>query len=692
MSPSVISRPIKDHVLEAIDLVEKCKSKVDAGTDPEEARSLLARATRILQVTIPEHPDFDHFRQKRNAFYDVYMDLRTFAARLTAQDAEQRLARLMRPREGNHGYRSKSHELLISPAALYGHKHAGRSILLFDVRERDLYEERHIAGDMTVCLEPLCLRPAMTDKELEDTLVIAPNEEAEAFNARHNVDIVVMYDQQSTNVSESPSLGYVKSALNGAHIGVYLLKGGLNAWVQGGYPTESWHDAPLSKSAPEVPPKIPILEMPRPQLQRQHSPIRFPRAQPVPKLVSRKTPPVLEKEPVRATPKTSSSRPSEAQMPQPPQTPAPPVPQLSHGEMVALSSIAGLKNMGNTCYMNCVCQCLLSVSRLVIPFLDGSYKHRVNVNSRLGYRGQLAKEFSSLVRALSRPGVSYVTPFGLKQLIGTLRSEFSGYEQQDCHEFLTFLLDGLHEELNSKGHVPRHEQLDEQQERRRELMPVRVAATIEWERYLANDTSLIVDIFQGQYLSRLRCSFCSTTSTTYAAFSSLSLPIAGDSLLDCFNEFVKPEVLDGDNSWYCPNCKQPRRTVKTMAISRLPPVLIIHLKRFQRTWNSVDKLATPVRYPIHNLDLTAYWPATPIVDPHYKKLLRDLPHRGQVPPFIYDLGAVTVHQGTLKGGHYTAFVKKAMKGWCYFDDANATPVPETAALSRNAYLLFYHRK
>lgn len=38
--------------------------------------------------------------------------------------------------------------------------------------------------------------------------------------------------------------------------------------------------------------------------------------------------------------------------------------------------------------------------------------------------------------------------FLLQELIGSRRDEFSGYAQQDAHEFTTFFLDGLHEDLN----------------------------------------------------------------------------------------------------------------------------------------------------------------------------------------------------------------------------------------------------
>lgn len=363
----------------------------------------------------------------------------------------------------------------------------------------------------------------------------------------------------------------------------------------------------------------------------------------------------------------------------------------------------GLKNLGNTCYMNCVLQSMLSVPQLTAPFFDGQYASFINYKSRLGYKGEFAKEFANLVRAMLQPDSKYIAPIGIKRVSGQLRPDsFAGFEQQDCQEFLTFLLDCLHEDLNVNGHMPKNRELVPEEEERREQLSIRVASAIEWERYLKGDTSLIVDLFQGQYLSQLKCLHCQRTSTTYNAFSSLSLPIVGNRLLGghatlkgCFDEFVKPEVLDGENAWFCPHCNQKRKASKTLRISRLPPVLIIHLKRFKRSKNSdMNKLETPVDYPLRNLDLTKYWPQLKQHEFNAKEseLLQHLPNRGQNPPFIYDLRAVTMHQGSLKGGHYTAVAEKPGMGWFLYDDSIVVPVKEQAAISKNAYVLVYQRR
>ncbi|CAN6649211.1 ubiquitin carboxyl-terminal hydrolase 4 [Trichomonascus vanleenenianus] len=354
----------------------------------------------------------------------------------------------------------------------------------------------------------------------------------------------------------------------------------------------------------------------------------------------------------------------------------------------------GLKNLGNTCYMNSIIQCLSGFPALSMPFVSGSYKKYVNVNSRLGYKGMFAKTYADLLTTMLRDDVSYVGPLALKDLSGRIRDTFRGSEQQDSQEFLTFLLDSLHEDLNASGDKERLKELTEAQERRREDMSVRVASTIEWERYLKSDYSLIVDSVQGQYQSKLKCTHCGYTSTTYNAFASLSLPIPLNyqtvSLKDCFDLFTRQEVLDGDDQWFCPHCNVKRKTLKTIRISRLPPVLIIHLKRFHTNSHGTKKLETFVTYPLSHLDLTEYWPAS---QPGDEQKLQGFPTRGQKPPFIYDLTGVTNHFGTLKGGHYTAFVKKGAKGWSYFDDTKVSiNVNASHVVNQHAYVLFYQRR
>lgn len=297
--------------------------------------------------------------------------------------------------------------------------------------------------------------------------------------------------------------------------------------------------------------------------------------------------------------------------------------------------------------------------------------------------------------------------------------QFLTYDQQDCIEFLNFLLDALHEDLNNVTITDPQERkmitdLSPEQEKSREILPVRLASTIEWERYLKLNFSVIVDYFQGQHLSQLKCLECGFTSTTYNSFSILSLPIpqklnnAGKVLLnECLQEFVTTELLDDNNKWYCPRCKRFTKLTKKIAITRLPQVLIVNFNRFKMTsTGGFNKLETFVTYPVNEvLDMTPYWPdvgskinenSTMSIEKE-QELLKSFPVRNQTPPFKYKLFGVANHFGNLTTGHYTAYVykhsdSKKKRNWCYFDDSKITfNVSPSQVVNKNAYCLFFQR-
>lgn len=61
----------------------------------------------------------------------------------------------------------------------------------------------------------------------------------------------------------------------------------------------------------------------------------------------------------------------------------------------------------------------------------------------------------------------------------------------------------------------------------------------------------------------------------------------GISIDDCFNEFKRQELLDEDNKWYCNKCKEHVQATKQLEIFKVPPILIINLKRFKQSKQSV---------------------------------------------------------------------------------------------------------
>ncbi|CAB4484010.1 cysteine proteinase [Rhizophagus irregularis] len=371
-----------------------------------------------------------------------------------------------------------------------------------------------------------------------------------------------------------------------------------------------------------------------------------------------------------------------------------PISDSSFSQLGSGIGSTGLKNLGNTCFMNSVIQCLSGTVPFARYFLDGSYKRHINRINILGTKGVLAESFATLIKVLWSDSYTFVSPVTFKEAIGRFAPQFSGTEQQDSQEFLSFLLDGLHEDLNIIKEKPKILELTPQEEEEREYLPSQMVSEMEWEKYLMRNSSVVVSLFQGQFRNILKCLTCNKTSTTYNVFMCLSLPIPHNyngeriDLYQCLNAFVKEEILDGDDAWNCPRCKCRRRATKQLTISRLPDVLLIHLKRFSFNGPFRDKLETMVHFPIRDFDLTPYIPLPKEQQSsiHYNSQYK------QCGPFIYDLFAVSNHYGGLNGGHYTACVRNGYRHeWHNFDDSRVSACDEFSVMTRAAYNLFYVR-
>jgi len=101
---------------------------------------------------------------------------------------------------------------------------------------------------------------------------------------------------------------------------------------------------------------------------------------------------------------------------------------------------------------------------------------------------------------------------------------------------------------------------------------------------------------------------------------------------------------------HCPRCKQLRRSSKTLSIARLPPVLLIHFKRFMARRGGLfyDKSETPVIFPATRespLDLTRWMPQDATGGGHPGDPMQ------MNGPYKYELFALSNHQGNLSNGH-----------------------------------------
>ncbi|KAG2179868.1 hypothetical protein INT43_003654, partial [Umbelopsis isabellina] len=181
--------------------------------------------------------------------------------------------------------------------------------------------------------------------------------------------------------------------------------------------------------------------------------------------------------------------------------------------------VCGLTNLGNTCFMNSALQCLSNTELLTNWFLAGHYKHDLNPDNPLGMKGEVAEAYGSLIERLWSGTTNSLAPREFKHTIGRFNASFTGYQQHDSQELLAFLLDGLHEDLNRIIKKPYIELPDF------DNMPDEEVASKSWAYHKARNDSVIVDLFQGQFKSRLICHECDKVSVTFDPFMYLSLPL-----------------------------------------------------------------------------------------------------------------------------------------------------------------------
>lgn len=182
----------------------------------------------------------------------------------------------------------------------------------------------------------------------------------------------------------------------------------------------------------------------------------------------------------------------------------------------------GLRNTGNTCFLNSVLQCLLRTA----PILRTRHRCR-------------GSDFCPLcaLKRLSEQSATCVTPSEFLKNLKVIGAQFHLGRQEDAHEFLRCLVE--------------------------KLGP---------PRFLRR-------IMEGSIVSALRCKDCGYRSHTEDVFWDLSLELTASSLTSCLRKFCREEELES-HRFLCPECNRETTCTKQLSISQAPQVLILHFKRF----------------------------------------------------------------------------------------------------------------
>jgi len=197
----------------------------------------------------------------------------------------------------------------------------------------------------------------------------------------------------------------------------------------------------------------------------------------------------------------------------------------------------GIKNLGNTCYMNSALQCLGHTRELLNYFISGEYKKDLikqedkDVESELLY--YFSTYFGDFIHELWSDSREAINPNNLRNTLIKIYPQFDNNFQQDAHEVLTLILDSLHQQLNRvkndddkiTGDMELFFQLSQ---RENSLMLSKHQSQYFWNSHKILNDSIITDLFFGQLISTIKCLNCFETYNTFEPFSSLGLSIPNE--------------------------------------------------------------------------------------------------------------------------------------------------------------------
>ncbi|NXE42792.1 UBP42 hydrolase, partial [Ptilorrhoa leucosticta] len=325
---------------------------------------------------------------------------------------------------------------------------------------------------------------------------------------------------------------------------------------------------------------------------------------------------------------------------------------------------AGLFNLGNTCYINVVLQCLTYTPPLANYLL--SYEHSRSCQQQ-GFCMMCTME-AHVRKVLCSPASAILPGAVLRDLKCKLFRVlsfffFSSFRGELLNSFLVI------------GEQFEYGRQENAYEFLRCTLSAMQRACLSGCRDLdisSQETTIIHQIFGGFMKSRVTCLSCQAAVDSYKAFLDVSLDIrAASSLTTVLEDCVTPKELDQKECFRCSKCKKKAAASKRVTVHRAPRVLTLRLERADQ-WTGT-KISTFVEYPEY-LDLRPY-----MSDP-----------AGE--PLLCSLYAIVVHRGdTCLEGHFLCYTKASNGLWYKMNDESVDNCDIHTVLGQQAYLLFYAR-
>ena len=286
----------------------------------------------------------------------------------------------------------------------------------------------------------------------------------------------------------------------------------------------------------------------------------------------------------------------------------------------------GFINKGNTCYANAILQVLSVLPSLWIrvPSESSSLSpllKSIALNMKIKSRSNKPVDPSNFLWALSR------------KISESRHVPFNFNSQQDAAEVLQFVID--------------------------ELKGTSVAAS---------------DLISNTIRINISCNQCFCFSAKEEKLDILTIPLSPN-INSSFSKFLKPEILESENKWFCPSCNCLTESTRETSIIGSSSILVIQLSRFS---TSHSRLLKDPRVFNCSPELELKVPITVEDEVSFSSK--------------YSLVASINHSGTLDQVHYWAVVKDSNRGdWLSCNDKVVLTVPQHSLNNTTSYILFYKK-
>lgn len=310
----------------------------------------------------------------------------------------------------------------------------------------------------------------------------------------------------------------------------------------------------------------------------------------------------------------------------------------------------GLRNLGNSCYLNSVLQCLTYTPPLANFCLR---KQHSSLCDSLDADRKRDCPFCLLEKRIARSlssDLQFDAPIKIQSCLRIFSEQFRGGRQEDAHEFLRYVIDACHNTCL----------------RLKKLRRIQNGGG-------GGGASVVKEIFGGALQSQVKCLSCGTESNKVDEIMDISLDVLHcNSLKDALQRFFQPEVLDGNNKYKCESCKKLVPAKKQMSIVQAPNILVIQLKRFEGIFGG-------------KIDKSIAFEEVLVLSSFMCKASKD-------PRPEYKLFGTIVHSGfSPESGHYYAYIKDAVGRWYCCNDSFVSLSTMQDVLSEKVYVLFFSR-